>query len=453
MREGQLTIVEPVDPEVAPVHEAVGEALDALERILETDVRRDDRFHRVDLVELFRRDRFFDHLLEEEAEEREDEADENPGAERPGNHGADEDGGREQCRSVRDHLIAHDHQSFRRLQFGADDEAEVKQHPAKYEIRERVHGEGGHQLDTQDGCAIGHVEPVQPGRIHAEGGDQRNDFATQVDPGHAQRFPLPQPIRDDRRARDRERGCGYAGERGLIQVRVLAERNEETPQRHRGAEQHEELGDLAQPAVIRGEHGDEQRRAHAGQRLTVERDEPRDLHACTAVASSRVRRSSAVIPPFASASIRALPTATPSADRAAAAACAGVPMPKPTATGKWADEGLAARTRRTWASRSGGTSSRAPVTPSREMRYTNPVALFRAVFSRPSSVVGATSRMRSSPRPETACSTAGSVPAGRSVRSTPAAPAAWASVANRSTPYASTGLRYVMIMTGTRSAA
>src|SRR6266487_1766210 len=82
----------------------------------------------------------------------------------------------------------------------------------------------------------------------------------------------------------------------------------------------------------------------------------------------------------------------------------------------------------------------------------NPAAPRRAVFSRPSSVVGATRRITSSPFVVTARSTSGSAPAGRSVRITPAAPAARASLANRSTPYASTGFRYVMMMTGTWTA-
>src|SRR6266576_1106036 len=82
----------------------------------------------------------------------------------------------------------------------------------------------------------------------------------------------------------------------------------------------------------------------------------------------------------------------------------------------------------------------------------NPVAPLSAVFRRPSSVVGATRRIKSSPFVVTARSTSGSAPAGRSVRITPAAPAACASVPNRSTPYASTGFRYVMMMTGTWTA-
>src|SRR6267143_4542085 len=82
-----------------------------------------------------------------------------------------------------------------------------------------------------------------------------------------------------------------------------------------------------------------------------------------------------------------------------------------------------------------------------------PEAPFKAVFSRRSSVVGATRRIKSSPLIVTSRSTSGSAPAGRSVRRTPAAPAARASFANRCTPYASTGFRYVMMMTGTWAAA
>ena len=74
-------VMQPVDPEVAPVDQPVRQPLDALEGILETDVCRDDRFHRVNLVEFFGGNGLFDHLFEEQAEEREDEADQDPGAE------------------------------------------------------------------------------------------------------------------------------------------------------------------------------------------------------------------------------------------------------------------------------------------------------------------------------------------------------------------------------------
>src|SRR5439155_24261146 len=141
-------------------------------------------------------------------------------------------------------------------------------------------------------------------------------------------------------------------ESGLRQIRVFAQRYGEPAQRHRGAEQHEHLGDLPEPAVIGAKRRDHHRGAYPGEPLTVERDEARDSHPCTAAASSRMSRSIAAMPPLPSASISALPTATPSADRAAAAACAGVPMPKPTTTGRRARGGAAARIRCTWASRS-----------------------------------------------------------------------------------------------------
>src|SRR6266566_7495053 len=83
----------------------------------------------------------------------------------------------------------------------------------------------------------------------------------------------------------------------------------------------------------------------------------------------------------------------------------------------------------------------------------NPEALFTAAARRSSSVVGATRRIRASALRVTAASILESAPAGRSVSSTPATPAAGASATKRSMPNAITGFRYVMMMTGTATAA
>src|SRR5439155_22881262 len=79
-------------------------------------------------------------------------------------------------------------------------------------------------------------------------------------------------------------------------------------------------------------------------------------------ASRKLRAASA--PPAPSASTRALPTTTPSAWPAIALACAGVEIPKPTATGSVV-------ARRTWAIDACSPSASdalAPVTPSRATR-------------------------------------------------------------------------------------
>src|SRR5207244_12140494 len=149
--------------------------------------------------------------------------------------------------------------------------------------------------------------------------------------------------------------------------RVLAQRELQAAKRDRGEDQDRNLKQLVGPAGI----GDEHREQHDGpadrQAAAVQRDDPVRRHApfpCTAAARSRIRRSAAGSPPDPSASTRALPTTTPSASWAVARACAGVLMPNPTASGS----GLAARTRATCSAKSGGTRSRAPVTPRREIR-------------------------------------------------------------------------------------
>src|SRR5204862_1956951 len=121
--------------------------------------------------------------------------------------------------------------------------------------------------------------------------------------------------------------------RGRVGVGILAERTAQTAQRDGGAEHDGEFGDLTAPAWVEDENRHQDGGADPRQRLAVECDEARDTHACTAAARSRVSRSAAATPPVARASIRALPTTTPSACRAAAVACAGVPIPNPTTTG------------------------------------------------------------------------------------------------------------------------
>ena len=195
MHQRHYAIVESVDPEIAPIHQPVRQPLDALERVRQADVGGDHRLHRVDLVQLLGRDRFVDHLLEQQAEEREDEADQNPRPEGPGHHRPDEDRGGKQRRGVRDHLVAHDHQPLGRLQLGADDQTEVEEHAAEHEVGERVSGECRQQLDVDHGdrrAAGHHAQPAQDSGVDAEGGDEGDDLTPQIDPGDAERLALPQ---------------------------------------------------------------------------------------------------------------------------------------------------------------------------------------------------------------------------------------------------------------------
>src|SRR5256885_17229012 len=66
--EAERALLTPIDAKVAPVHQAMRQALDPGERVLEADVARDHRFHGVDLVQLFGGDRLFERVLEEQAQ-------------------------------------------------------------------------------------------------------------------------------------------------------------------------------------------------------------------------------------------------------------------------------------------------------------------------------------------------------------------------------------------------
>ena len=95
VRQRHHAFVQAVDAEIAPVHQPVCQSLDSLEGVVQADVRRDDGFHRVNLVQLLGGDRFFDHLFEQQPEEGQHHADEQPAAKGPADDHGDEDGGRE----------------------------------------------------------------------------------------------------------------------------------------------------------------------------------------------------------------------------------------------------------------------------------------------------------------------------------------------------------------------
>jgi len=93
IREQDHALLPPVDPEVAPVDQAVRQSLDPRERVFEADVAGDHRLHGVDLVELLRGDRFFQRVLEEQAQRAQRRGDERPGERRPIRHRAHDDAG------------------------------------------------------------------------------------------------------------------------------------------------------------------------------------------------------------------------------------------------------------------------------------------------------------------------------------------------------------------------
>src|SRR5437762_3568845 len=141
IREQDHAFLPPVDPEVAPVDQAVRQALDARERVLQADVARDHRLHGVDLVELFGGDRFFQGVLEEQTQGAQCRRHERPGERRPIRHRAHDDARGDQGGTVADALVAQDEQPLVLLELAANDQGEVEQQPADDEIREGVRSE------------------------------------------------------------------------------------------------------------------------------------------------------------------------------------------------------------------------------------------------------------------------------------------------------------------------
>ena len=158
----------------------------------------------MNLVELLGGNRFFDHLLQQEAEECQDEADEDPRAEGPGDDTAHNHRGGEQGRRVRDDFIAHDHQSLGGLELRPNDQAEVEQHPPKHEVDERVDGKGRQDVDVQ---RRRHIEPAQHGCIRSVRRDQRDHLAPQVDPRDPQQLAVPYRVGEQGGDGHGECGC------------------------------------------------------------------------------------------------------------------------------------------------------------------------------------------------------------------------------------------------------
>src|SRR5438445_643743 len=371
--QAQLALVAAIDAEVAPVHEPMRQALDARERVLQADVARDHGFHRVELVQLFGRDRLVEHPLDEQSQERDQHAHDAPHLGGPGDDRPDDRAARDDGRAVADALVAQDEHALAALELGPQDETEVEEDAAEGEVGDGVREQGQQQLDAQ--ARRGEAERLDEGRVHAERRDQRHDFPAGVDHRGARCLALPGPVRAHRAGGDGERrrrqahqqAAGERHEPRLGEIGVLAERDLRTPQSHAARREEQQLEGLAHPAAVGGEHGAEQHRTAVQERPAVQRDHAARGHGSrsrTARANARSSRSPAASPAVASTSTRALPTTTPSAARAAARTCAAVLMPKPAAMGS----DVTARTRPTCSARSGGMRSRAPVTPRREMR-------------------------------------------------------------------------------------
>src|SRR5207249_2719278 len=369
-----------------------------------------------------------------------------PGERRPVAHRARADPGGGHGRAVADALVAQDEEALVLLELAADYQREVEEQPADDEIGEAEEEQRRDELHVQSRRR--HARQPQGAGVDAVAPEQRDHLAPHVHERREEHLLLPQPVRAEHAARQRERGRRRAHhetprqghQSGLGQIGILAQRHLPGAQQQRGDQEPQQLERLPGPARIQDEGRAQHDQPADGERPTVDRDQAVRGHWVSsrrAAASWRTRRSAASTPPAANASTIALPTTTPSASRAVARACAGVLIPNPTASGS----ALAARTRATCSARSAGTWSRTPVTPRREMRYRKPLAPRTARARRSGVVVGAIRRISASGLACTIASRAGSAPAGKSVSSSPDTPAAAASRTKRSSPKAMSGFK------------
>src|SRR5262245_14554484 len=145
--------------------------------------------------------------------------------------------------------------------------------------------------------------------------------------------------------------------------------------------------------------------------------------------STRLLRSS-LVRPSAITLTRALPTTAASAHLPTSRTCSGLEMPNPSAMGRE----LQVLILRTISSAPSAITSRAPVTPSREIAYRKPLPSDAALRRRSSVVVGLSRRIVSIPREDISARNSPASSMGRSSTSTPSTPASRARSAKRSVP-------------------
>ena len=124
----------PIDPEVAPIEQPVGQPLDLGKRSLERGIAGDSRLHQVDLVQVLRADRLIQNLPGEQTQRPRARAPRPPSRPAPACQRGDHDGAGDQGEQVGADLPAQDEDLLGALQLVADQQAEVEEGPAEEEV-------------------------------------------------------------------------------------------------------------------------------------------------------------------------------------------------------------------------------------------------------------------------------------------------------------------------------
>ena len=129
-----VVLIAPVDPEVAPVEQAMRQPLDLLEGVHQRHVGRDRRLHQVDLVEVLRGDGLLEDLLGEEPEHADHRQHRGPARRAQHPDGADDDRRGAQREEVGHHLVAQDEQPLLALELVAEEQGEVEERARAEEV-------------------------------------------------------------------------------------------------------------------------------------------------------------------------------------------------------------------------------------------------------------------------------------------------------------------------------
>jgi hypothetical protein len=148
------TVDHPVDPEVAPVEQPIGQALDLVERPLQGRIAGDRRLHQVDLVEILGADGLFEDASGEHAQHTHGQGHGDPPDGRQAAQRGDHHHRRDHRQEVGDDLPPEDQDLLGVLQLVAQEQGEVEQDPGGEEVHAHQDGGRGQQVERQVGRPV-----------------------------------------------------------------------------------------------------------------------------------------------------------------------------------------------------------------------------------------------------------------------------------------------------------
>ena len=136
----------PVDAEISPVQQAVGQLLDLLEGEPQAQVAGDGGLHAVDPAQVLRRDGLLHQGAGEEAEHHQGQQDRDPARRSERRQRPYHDPGGDEGHQVGDHLPPEDEEALLEGELAPHQEREVEQDAGDEEVEPGQHHSGGQEL-------------------------------------------------------------------------------------------------------------------------------------------------------------------------------------------------------------------------------------------------------------------------------------------------------------------